>query len=242
MLRRGYGPGVTLTRRIQGLLAARGIVVHRRGHVRFGSDPLLDLERLLPRVSTILDVGANEGQMALPFARAFPEARVFAFEPVASTFSVLRARTLEMPRIRCFEVALGAHEGEVTIRLAERSGQNSLLNAVPDQGGAGTATVRVTTGDAWASANGVEEVDVLKVDTEGYDLEVLAGFEGLIAGGSVQSVLVECEFDRVRPEPHTSFFELYEHLTARGLGFTTLYTDSVSSNRFAWGNALFVRR
>ncbi len=55
-------------------------------------------------------------------------------------------------------------------------------------------------------------------------------------------MLVECEFDRVRPEPHTSFFELYEHLTKRGMGFTTLYTDSVFSNRFAWGNALFVRR
>ncbi len=202
---------------------------------------MLDLERLLSRVSTIVDVGANEGKMALLFARAFPAARVFAFEPVPSTFSILQARTSGVSSIRCFHVALGDHDGEVTIRLADRSGHNSLLNAVADPGPE-TVTLQVTMGDAWASANDVEYIDVLKIDTEGYDLAVLEGFEGLIAAGKVESVLVECEFDRVRPELHTSFFDLYDHLTPRGMGFTTLYTDSVSSNRFAWGNALFIRR
>ena len=202
---------------------------------------MLDLERLLPRVTTILDVGASEGRMALPFARAFPEAQVFGFEPVPNTFSVLRARTSGVPRIRCFDLALGAYDGEATIRLADRSGHNSLLNVVSEPG-PDTVTFAVLRGDSWASANAVVHVDVLKLDTEGYDLEVLVGFEDLIAAGKIQSVLVECEFDRVRPEPHTSFFKLHEHLTARGMGFTTLYTDSVSSNRFAWGNALFMRR
>jgi len=202
---------------------------------------MLDLERLLSRVRTIVDVGANEGQMALRFARAFPEARVLALEPVPRTFSLLQARTSGVPSIRCFDVALGDHDGEITIRLTERSGHNSLLNAVAHPGPE-TVTLQVKEGDAWASANDIEHIDVLKIDTEGYDLAVLEGFQSLIAAGRVRSVLVECEFDRVRPEPHSSFFELYDHLIPRGLGFTTLYTDSVSSNRFAWGNALFVRR
>jgi FkbM family methyltransferase len=229
---------VAIVRSIQRLLAARGVVVHRRDHVRYGSDPLLDLERVLPRIRTILDVGANEGQTALPFARAFPDARVFAFEPVPHTFSTLRARTADIHRIRCFELALGPYDGEATITLADKSGQNSLLNVA--EPGPGTITVSVMRGDTWASAHDVDHVDVLKIDAEGYDLEVLAGFERLLAASHVRAVLVECEFDRVRPEPHTSFFALYEHLTARGLGFTTLYTDSVSANRFAWGNALFM--
>jgi FkbM family methyltransferase len=227
-----------LVRGIQRFLAARGVVVHRRDHVRYGSDPLLDLERLLPRVRTILDVGANEGQTALPFARAFPEARVFAFEPVPQTFATLCERTAGVDRIRCFELALGEYDGEATIALADKSGQNSLLNVA--EPGPGTVTVAVQRGDTWAFAHDVGRVDLLKIDAEGYDLEVLSGFEQLIAASNVRAVLVECEFDRVRPEPHTSFFALYEHLTARGLGFTTLYTDSVSGNRFAWGNALFV--
>ena len=229
-----------LVRRLQRALAKCGLDVHRRDSLRFGSDPLLDVERLLPQVETVLDVGANEGQTALSFAHAFPDAQVFSFEPVPSTFSALREQTADEPNIHCFQLALGDREGDATIELAEKSGQNSLLNAA--EPGPGTATVEVTTGDAWASAHEIAHIDVLKVDTEGYDLQVLEGFDDLITAGKVESVIVECEFERVRSEPHASFFELFDYLTARGMGFTTLYTDSVFARRLAWGNALFVRR
>jgi FkbM family methyltransferase len=224
---------------MQSLLAGLGVVAHRRKHIHYGHDKLIDVGRLLPHVSVILDVGANEGQSALPFARAFPEARVYSFEPVASTFQILKERTAKVPRIECFDIALGADDVETTIRLAEWSGHNSLLNVA--EVGRGTATVRVTTGDAWADAHGVEHIDVLKIDTEGYELQVLAGFEGLLAANNVDAVLAECEFGRVTREPHTSFFELHDYLTQLGFGFVTLYTDAVIFNRFAWGNALFLR-
>ncbi len=226
-------------RRLQRALARRGLAVHRRSSLPYGFDPLLDLERLVPNAGTILDVGANEGRMALAFARSFPRAHVFAFEPVPTTFSALEARTSAAPTIHCFELALGDRTGDATVALAGKSGQNSLLNAT--EPGPSTVTFGVTTGDAWAASLGITTVDVLKVDTEGYDLAVLGGFDGLLRAGRVEAVLVECELERVRPEPHASFFELFEHLTSRGLGFTTLYTDSVFERRLAWGNALFVR-
>jgi hypothetical protein len=89
---------VRLARAIQRALADRGIVDHRRRSIRFGNDPVLDVERLVPRVSTILDVGADEG--------------------------------------------------DVTIKLADRSGPNPLLNVVPDPG-PGTVTMHRTRDDAW---------------------------------------------------------------------------------------------
>lgn len=195
----------------------------------------------MPRVEVVLDVGANDGRSAIPFARAFRSARIYAFEPIPSTFSRLVAATAGEPRIECFELALGAREGSETVRLTSKSGHNSLLN-VAEPGAAGSVTVSVTTGDAWASAHGVEDVDLLKVDTEGYELEVLTGFEGLLADRRVACVLAECEFERVTQEPHASFFDLYAHLTARKLALVSVYTDAVSSLRFARGNALFVRR
>jgi FkbM family methyltransferase len=230
---------VSAASRMQSLLAGLGVVAHRRKHIHYGHDALIDIGRLLPQVSVILDVGANKGQSALPFARAFPEARVYSFEPVASTFQILKQRTAKVSRIQCFDLALGADDFETTIRLAEWSGHNSLLNVAEVE--RGTATVRVTTGDAWADAHGVEHIDLLKIDTEGYELKVLAGFEKLLAASKVSAVLAECEFERVTPEPHTSFFELHDHLAQRGFGFVTLYTDAVMFNRFAWGNALFLR-
>ena len=229
-----------MAQKIQQSLAAVGIVAHRRNNLRFGHDAVFDIERLLAKVSVIVDVGANEGQSALPFARIFGSAHVFAFEPVPETFAILTARTAREPRIECFNLALGAQEGTTTIRLAAWSGHNSLLDVA--QPGPGTVSVTVTTGDAWAAAHHVEHIDLLKIDTEGYELEVLEGFDSLFAAGRVEAVLVECEFDRVTTEPHTSFFSLYEYLTKRDMGFTTLYTDALASNQFAWGNALFVRK
>jgi FkbM family methyltransferase len=230
---------VAIARKAQQVLAAVGIVAHRRSHVRFGHDALLDIARLITSVSVIVDVGANEGQSALPFAQAFAHAFVFAFEPVPETFAILSARTEAERRIKCFNLALGAHDGDATIRLATSSGHNSLLNVA--EPGEEAVTVHVTRGDTWAAAHEIDHIDLLKIDTEGYELQVLAGFDGLIADGKVKCVLAECEFDRVTTEPHTSFFSLYDYLTRRGMSFVTLYTDALASKRFAWGNALFIR-
>jgi FkbM family methyltransferase len=230
---------VGIRHKAQQALAAVGIVAHRKSQLRFGHDVLVDIARLMTSVSVIVDVGANEGQTALPFAQSFAAACVFAFEPVPATFGILRERTRRAPRITCFNLALGAHGGDATIRLAESSGHNSLLREA--EPGPDAVTVHVTTGDDWAAEHAIDHVDVLKIDTEGYELQVLAGFERLIAEGKVGCVLAECEIDPVTSEPHTSFFSLYEYLTSRGMGFVTLYTDALANRRFAWGNALFVR-
>lgn len=230
---------MTITARVRGLLGARGIVVGRRENLRFGTDELLDVKRLLPHVDVVLDVGANEGQTALAFAAAFREARIYAFEPIPATFSTLEAATKNEARITCFEMALGSTEGEATIRLRAKSGHNSLLHVA--EPGPGAVTVTVTTGDSWASAHGVDRVDLLKIDTEGFEVEVLTGFDGFLGEGRVECVLAECEFERVTKEPHTSFFDLYEHLAGHGLRLVTLYTDAVWTKQFARGNALFMR-
>jgi FkbM family methyltransferase len=231
---------VTIAGSIRRALATRGVVVTRRRSLRFGVDELVDIERLLPRVDVVLDIGANDGSTALSFASAFADARVYAFEPIPSTFATLAREVAGHSRIACFNVALGAGESELTIRLKAKSGHNSLLDVA--EPGPGAVTVTVTTGDSWASAQGIEHVDVLKIDTEGYELEVLRGFERLLQAGRVACVLAECELERVTKEPHASFFDLYEHLTERGLGLVSLYTDAIWSNRFARGNALFMRR
>jgi len=125
---------MTLASHVRRLLAERGLVASRRQSLRYGVAELRDVERLVSHVRVVLDVGANDGATALAFTRTFRGAGV--------------------PRITCFEAALGAEEGEATIRLVAKSGQSSLLNAT--EPGPGTTTVRVTTGDAWTSEHGIE--------------------------------------------------------------------------------------
>ena len=78
----------------------RRLVERRRGthtvsepRLPHGQDVVADLWRRAPdlAVSIIFDVGANEGQSALRFAKAFPGARIVSFEPFQSTFARLEA-------------------------------------------------------------------------------------------------------------------------------------------------------
>ncbi len=224
---------------VQSMLARCGVLVYRQQLLPYGVDPAFDIKRLFGGVSQVVDVGANVGQSALYYAKAFGNATVYSFEPVPTTFAQLKENTEHEKRIVCFELGLGAHEHEATIRLTV-STQSSLLNAASDEDSReNTATVSITTGDGWAAAQGVDSIDLLKIDTEGYDLEVLKGFGGLLSRGRIKAVLVECEFDRVTVEPHGNFFELHRLLTGYGMRIVTFYTDSATPRGMAWGNALF---
>ncbi len=224
---------------IQSMLARCGVMVYRRELLPYGVDTAFDIQRLFGAVDRILDVGANVGQSALYYAKAFGSASIYSFEPVGSTFAQLKANTEHEKRIVCSNVGLGSYEHEATIRLTCPT-QNSLLNATSEgDSNENTATVRVTTGDAWAAAQGVDRIDLLKVDTEGYDVEVLKGFRGLFSRGKIKAVLVECEFDRVTAEPHGNFFELHKLLTGCGMRIVAFYTEKATPEGMAWGNALF---
>ena len=85
-----------------------------------GKAPLLEaIERHLPDFApaVIFDVGANEGRASVEFAKAFPAAVIYAFEPVAATFSALVERAQSYERIRPVQLALGRRSGRVTMRI-----------------------------------------------------------------------------------------------------------------------------
>ena len=68
---------------IKSALARQGLVLVSTS--RFGSYPFADVKRLAAiwnyPVTTIFDVGANEGESTLEALNSFPEARVLSFEP-----------------------------------------------------------------------------------------------------------------------------------------------------------------
>lgn len=142
----------------------------------------------------ILDVGANEGQTVGDLRTLVPAPRIFALEPVRSTFEVLRERTEGMSTVEPVRLALGAEPGTATMHLNEYSEWNSLS---PDwTPHTGTETVPVSTIDLFLEEREVEFVHFLKVDTEGHDLEVLRGAVETLTASRVAIVQVEVRFDR----------------------------------------------
>jgi len=142
---------------------------------------------------TVVDVGANVGYHTLLAAsRVGPGGRVFAVEPSPYAFERLRDTILNNPlsQVVALQVALGRSGGEASLYLPP-SGNHSPTMVPCDR--EESVRVAVRTLDDCLAEWGVECVDLLKIDVEGYELEVLMGARSALGSGRVLAVL--CEFN-----------------------------------------------
>lgn len=145
------------------------------------------LKEILPLQPTVVDVGANIGQFNF-FAQQYLGARrVVSFEPGRESYQALQKSAANPDDCLC--CAVSDREGEVVFHVARESTQLSSYLPDPDLGYSDSYAVRARTLDNAAGELGVGEVDLLKVDTEGSELDVLRSATGLLARTAL--VLVE---------------------------------------------------
>ncbi|MDX9912624.1 MAG: FkbM family methyltransferase [Phycisphaerales bacterium] len=216
-----------------------GLHVERRAAVPFGVDWLADLAAISETpVERVMDVGANIGQTARALRRAFPDAEIHCFEPVPATYAILARATQGDARIRCENIGLSNRAGTLWMTAEPGAGTNRIVSG-PENGG--QISVPVESLDAYCARQGIERVDVLKMDVEGAELGVLAGAVGTLRDRGVRFVLSECEFRLRADEPHAPFSELHAFLAAHGFVVVSFYTGGVDALGWRWGNVLYRR-
>ncbi|MBK8010999.1 MAG: FkbM family methyltransferase [Deltaproteobacteria bacterium] len=138
------------------------------------------LLRLSQDARVFVDVGANIGFYSCVLAaRAKQTIKVFSFEPNPETHAALvRHCTLNnLTNVVCAQTALGAEKSEAVLHdmAAGDLGKFSL------RGSSGSGPrVDVDTLDSMVARLGIERVDLLKIDVEGFEPEVLAGAQKTI--------------------------------------------------------------
>jgi len=183
-------------------------------------------------MTMILDVGANVGQSARKFREAFPEATIHCFEPVRRVFDELVAHLRQDSRTVCHRIAMGSQAGTATIYLTPHSTTSSMI--APDDS-VGSETVPVTTLSDFAEREAIAKVDLLKVDAEGFDLEVLRGAESLLRSERIKFVLVEVGFTP-GDQRHVLFDEVRSLLAPFGFKLFGIYDQQVE-----WSGPRFIR-
>lgn len=144
------------------------------------------LQRLaVTKPATIFDVGANTGDYSLLASQLVPSATIHAFEPLPSTFDILKKTLAGTSRVRLNNFGLGAREQ--LVQLHHRGGGDVTASAFPlesDSQGEAPAqitSVRIVRGDDYVKSAAVPKVDFLKIDVEGMEYEVMKGFGGFLA-------------------------------------------------------------
>jgi FkbM family methyltransferase len=143
----------------------------------------LRIQRLMDALSpgaTVIDVGANIGYNTVYAARRVgPSGRVVAIEPAADNVAVLRENIAanNLPNVVVLPVAAGrGHEERTLFLRGDHSAVNSLFERSIYASVTGVEPVRVAPLDDLVDA----DVDLVKIDVEGAEVEVLLGMTRLL--------------------------------------------------------------
>lgn len=166
------------------------IVRHQPGTAfsRLRSQLLLDR-----RVTVAVDVGASTGDYALALREQGFTGRIVSLEPLAVPFATLAHRAAADDRWRALQLAAGAVDEHLVINVSGRSDCSSFLGmddrhrrAAPGSDYVAHEHVHVVPLDALSNAeNLLTDSAFLKIDVQGYELEVIRGARAFLESVSM---------------------------------------------------------
>lgn len=199
-------------------------------------------------IGTVIDVGANVGQFGTQLRHAGFTRQIVSVEPLSSAYAVLSRRASKDSNWEAVRGAVGEGGGEIEINVSANSYSSSLLkvtdahlDAAPASQVVATESVpMVSLRDLVAERRIDPATTLLKVDTQGYESQVLDGAGPLVgefAAIQLELSVVELYAGQVLHD------ELIARLSAAGYGMWSMETGiSGRDGRLLQYDGLFVRR
>ncbi len=179
------------------VLAGFGRALNRlyenRNHDIYSNGELTILKKLaMMNPSVIIDGGANIGKYALHAHQLIPECRIYAFEPVKSTFHELVKNTCGCNNI--LPVNKGLYKDDC-VREIHIFTSHTHASLVDIQGltysPKSMDVVELVTGDNFLTEQKIPKVDFLKIDIEGAEYDALKGFEKSLEQDLIRAIQFE---------------------------------------------------
>ncbi len=133
--------------------------------------------------STFLDIGANYGYwsrfvLTNSQARGIENVRVVSFEPLPQNYELLVENMIEIPdssrSVRCEQLAIGNGRGECFLKLGNSDPGSTFI------ADSGEVKCRMVTLDEYGVQHELPRVDLMKIDVEGFELQVIRGAKNTI--------------------------------------------------------------
>ncbi len=205
-------------------------------------DPVDDFRRLVGPRAVAFDVGANVGAFTQELHRRLPEPIIHAFEPSPTMFNALQLNCGALPNVYLNQYAVGSKPGIAQFNENSESTMSSFL----ELGSAGWGSIQrkweveTVSLDSYCEARGIERIDLLKSDTQGFDFEVLKGAQSLFNRGAIRLVFIEVIFiDMYKNQ--AKFDEIISFLAKSRLFPIGIYNLYYRDDRIGWTDMLFER-
>ena len=202
---------------------------------------------------SIVDVGGHRGETLAAMVKNVEQFSYQAYEPNPDSFqSLMKYANSVRNDSRVIEIhnaAVGAEDGSVEFHITQATAVAGVLKPVEG------LSERVPSGDHEIAQSiqcdlkkidslkdviDGKTIDLLKIDTEGFDLEVMKGAETALRNGQFKAVLSEAFFVPYRDQ-QAYFWDLASYMQSVGYHFVNLYDcRDTSQGRLYTGNALWL--
>jgi len=198
----------------------------------------------LTQSECVVDIGANRGQFALVCRKNLPKAMIYSFEPLQEPAKVFEKVFQGDPRVKLFHCAVGPEMSQKTIHVSMQDDSSSLLpislqsKVFPGTEEKESRAIEMCPLNAVLTADNIVAPALLKIDVQGYEMEVLRGCESLLS--CFEYVYIECSFIELY-EGQALAYQVIDYLHAHGFHFAGVYNLYYRSGKAIQGDFLFLK-
>ena len=194
----------------------------------------------------IMDIGGNKGQSIEKYLKIFDKPIIHSFEPIKTEFDFMYNKFKNNKNIFLNNFALGDKTEEKEFNITAQTG-NSSFNKInldtkwlkvrsnqfkTSEEGYITSVqkVNVVKLDDYLKDNKIDVIDLVKIDTQGYEDKVLEGSLNSLKQNKIKAILTEIMFDDVY-DKYFSFSDLEKYIIPNN--FRMVAIDLVNNNLFS---------
>lgn len=195
-------------------------------HLVISKDRMTEIKRLIPGESpVVIDGGAHKGDFIELIYRQYSEPVIYGYEPIPALAKALKDKYAKSDKITIREVALGSSEAIIELNISKILPATSILepNEVFSRkyhNGRLEAIQKINVSQVRLDVEINNNIDILKLDLQGYELQALKGSTGVLT--KVKLILVEVEFSQIYKD-QPLFAEVDIFLRENGFKFLNFY-------------------
>jgi FkbM family methyltransferase len=220
------------------------IVRYNKEFINLSFDKII--VNILDQNPIIFDVGANEGQSIKKYLDLFKNPTIHSFEPLVDEFQKMQDQFGYYKNIILNNYALGNIEETKIFYKAKKSSISSFNkfnfnslwfklrskqnNTSIENFSSAIDGVKISTLDDYCKNNKINKINLLKIDTQGYEDKILEGAMNLINNNKIDIIICEIMFDNAY-EKYFSFSDIEKYLITKN--FRMVGIDLINNNLFS---------
>ena len=207
----------------------------------------------------IFDIGANKGQSIDRFLKINGSSLIHSFEPINEEFDRLKKKYNNKVNIKLNNLALGEIKTKKTFNITGHSGNSSFLEIKKDSDWvklrseqlginnenyvSSKVEVNLDTVDSYCSKNSINNINIMKIDTQGYEQQVLMGSENMIKNQKIDAIEIEIVFSSVYNK-YVNFSDIEKYLLPYNYRFSgiELHNNSLFGGPIFFADVLFLNK